>query len=103
VLEFAGGYYKYTPRSDYSIVVNKLPVLLLEVSSNSNESDKNRMKLQAACLVRLGNAMIDSSSPAYFVMAIYVDGNYHATEYTFYQKTHRKVLSIRSVRLLPND
>lgn len=103
MLEVDDVYYKYTPRSDFAIVMNKLPVLILEVSSNVNERDSNRMKLQAASLVRLGNSMVHSSSPTFFVMAVYIDDNYVAREYTFYQKTHRKVLRIRSARLLLND
>ena len=103
MLELEDAYYKYTPHSDYSIIVNKLPVLILKVSSNSNERDKNQMKLQAASLVRLGNLTINSSSLTFFVMAIYIDDDYIAHEYTFYQKTHWKVFCIRSARLLPND
>ena len=72
MLEVEGGYYKYRPQSDYCIVVNKLLVLILEVSSDTSEQDKNWMKLQAASLIRLGNLMIKSSLLTYIVMVIYI-------------------------------
>ena len=49
-------------------------------------------KLQAASLVHLGNSMIKSSLPTYIIMAIYITDGYIAHKYTFYQKTHQKVL-----------
>jgi hypothetical protein len=41
------------------------------------------MQVQAAYLVRLGNALLHSLD--FFVKAIYIDSAYRATEYTFYQ------------------
>lgn len=59
-------------------------MLILEVTSERNKADENRMLLQAACLVRLGNAVC--KSPEHVVKAIYVDDNYNATEYTLFQE-----------------
>ncbi len=41
--------------------------------------------LQAACLVRLGNALLRSSTQGFLVKAIYIDSFYRAHEYTLYQ------------------
>lgn len=60
---------------------------MLEVGSDGKQSrDKNRMLLQASCLVRLGNALLANGSSTFFVKAIYVDIEYHAFEYTLYQR-----------------
>ena len=64
--------------------MGNLPVLILEVSSNLiSETDRNRMCLQASCLVRLGNALLPDAK--YIARAIYIDGSYQATEYTLFQ------------------
>ena len=64
--------------------MNGFPVLILEMCSSTQQEDERRMKLQAACLVRLGNALMQS--PEYVTKAIYIDDDYRATEYTFFQK-----------------
>ncbi|KAH9010629.1 hypothetical protein EDB85DRAFT_2160988 [Lactarius pseudohatsudake] len=40
----------------------------------------------ASCLVRLGNALLAGGSSTFFVKVIYVDRDYHAVEYTLYQR-----------------
>lgn len=65
------------------MVVNSFPVLLLEVSSDSSETDKNCMLLQASCLVHLGNALM--KEPKFLIKAIYIADNYNATEYMVFQ------------------
>ena len=77
--------YQYLPRSDFCIVVNNLPVLLLQMESDLGQTDKNRMLQQAGCLVRLGNAMLKGRAHNFLVKAIYIDSNYRATEYTLYE------------------
>ncbi len=63
-----------------------MPIFLLEVdSSTSHEVDRHRMILQAACLVHLGNALLNDQSATFVVKAIFIDLNYKATEYTLYQ------------------
>ncbi len=44
------------------------------------------MILQAACLVRMGNALLTTVSLDYIVKAIYFGPGYHATEYTLFQR-----------------
>ncbi|KAH9034851.1 kinase-like domain-containing protein [Lactarius pseudohatsudake] len=78
--------YRYTPRSDFSIILNGLPVLLLEVSSDPGRADERRMLLEAACLVRLGNSLLRTASRNFLVKAIYIDANYHAIEHTLFQR-----------------
>jgi hypothetical protein len=76
----------YTPHSDFRILAMGFPVLILEVDGSSNEEDKNRTLLQAACLVHLGNALITHVSPTFLVKAIFIDRNYIAVEHTVYQE-----------------
>lgn len=77
----------YTPRSDFFITINRLPHLLLEVCSDQSMGrDRRRMLLQASCLVRLGNALLADKLPTFFVKAIYIDRDYHAVEYTLFQR-----------------
>jgi hypothetical protein len=76
--------HQYTPHSDFSVIVRNLPVLILEVTSDqTSETDRKRMQLHASCLVRLGNALLQT--PEHLTRAIYIDGSYQATEYTFFQ------------------
>jgi hypothetical protein len=79
------------------MIANGIPLLLLEVSSDSSETDKDRMLLQASCLVRLGNALMEK--PEFLVKAIYIDDNFKATEFTLFQSADPVFI----VRLLPND
>ncbi|KAI9430428.1 kinase-like domain-containing protein, partial [Lactarius indigo] len=81
--------YRYTPRSDFSITLNGLLVLLLEVSSDSSGADECRMLLQAACLVRLGNSLLRTTSRNYLVKAIYINPHYEAVEHTLFQRDTR--------------
>ena len=87
VLEEGLQLYQYTPRSDFSIVINNFPVVLLEVCSDHSKTDSCHMQLQASCLVRLGNVLM--ASPEFVIKAIYVDDDYQATEYTFFQRDHK--------------
>ena len=83
--------YRYIPRSNFSIAMRGFPALLLDVASGQDEDSKDgkeihRILLQASCLVRLGNALLKDTSPAFLVKAIYVNSEYYATEYTLYQR-----------------
>lgn len=83
---------KYTPKSDASLRINKVPHLLLEVISDTAHSDCTWMLLQAACVARLGNALRSDQEP-FIVSAIYIDETLIATWYCVYQpeKTDRAV------------
>jgi hypothetical protein len=50
------------------------------------------MLLQASCLVRLGNAL--KKEEGFVTRAIYIDGSYHVTEYTFFQGKDPVYISI---------
>ncbi|KAH9016350.1 hypothetical protein EDB85DRAFT_1898174 [Lactarius pseudohatsudake] len=84
VLDVEGNNHRYTPRSDFSILIGNFPVLLVEVASASDGTDQFRMLLQAACLVRLGSTLVKSGSRYFHVKAIYINSHYIATEYTLY-------------------
>ena len=70
--------------------MDKFLVLLLEVASGHSGGDLLRMNLQAACLVRLGNALMELLE--FLVKAIYIDNEYRATEYMFFQMASRERL-----------
>ncbi len=74
------------PRSNFAIIISDFPVLILEVNSGNSEANRYRMMLQAACLVRMGNALRTTATLDYFVKAIYIDANYCATKYTLFQQ-----------------
>jgi hypothetical protein len=79
---------RYQPHSDFCMVVNSLPVLLLEVNSDARGGDRRRMLLQGACLVRLGNSLLKPKS-RFLVKAIYIDEHYRAVEYTMYRQENQ--------------
>jgi hypothetical protein len=89
--------YRYTPRSDFCIVLNDLPVLLLEVNSQRSEGDDCRMLLQAASVVRLVNAFLCDKSPDFVVKAIYIGENFIAIEYTVFQTEKVPTIPARRV------
>jgi hypothetical protein len=76
----------YTPKNDFHMCINNFPHLLLEVVSQSHESDRFRMLLQASCMSRIGNWLRASTSRKSIVnMAIYIDKHFEATQYLLYQ------------------
>ncbi len=81
---------KYTPDCDFCVVANGFPLLLLEVASGfgtlSDEADKRRLLLEAACIVRLGNVLPKKENQEFLIKAIFVDSEFVATEYTLYQR-----------------
>ena len=76
---------RYTPKSDFHMCIKDFPHLLLEVSSQSNESDKIRMLLQASCVSRIGNWLRASSNIPIVIMAVYVDKDFMAHQYLLCQ------------------
>ncbi|KAH8999747.1 hypothetical protein EDB92DRAFT_1812870 [Lactarius akahatsu] len=72
---------------DFSMVVKGFPYLLLGVySDKSHREGVHLMLLQASCLVHLGNALLTGGSSMFFVKVVYIDRDYHAVEYTLYQR-----------------
>ncbi|KAH9026929.1 hypothetical protein EDB83DRAFT_2319700 [Lactarius deliciosus] len=79
--------YKYNPQSNFSMSIRGFLHLIAEVvSDRSSRKDKNCMLLQASCLIRLGNALFKGMAPKFTIKAIYFDLQFHATEYTLYQR-----------------
>ena len=70
IVELPDSLRQYIPKSDASLCINIFPHLLLEVISDSGQSDRNRMLLQAACVARLGNVL---RKDPFIVSAIYID------------------------------
>lgn len=86
--------YAYTPRSDYLFSVETWPCLNIEICSQSNQSDRFRMVLQAALLVRVVNGerrrqrADDKQDPlerSFVMIAIYVTQRLTAERYLIYQ------------------
>jgi hypothetical protein len=66
--------------------IGDFPHLLLEVNSQSNESDRFRMLLQASCISRIGNWLRASTSgEPIVIMAVYIDKHFKATQYVLCQ------------------
>ena len=64
--------YSCTPKSGFHLSVNNLPCLVAEIQSDSSGNDRYRMLIQAACLVRLGNALDTKRDIPFIVMALYI-------------------------------
>ncbi|KAF8494270.1 hypothetical protein JB92DRAFT_2818527 [Gautieria morchelliformis] len=75
----------YTPRSDASLLVDGYPHMLMEIMSRPDECDCFRMLLQAACLVRLSNALRRTKKDPFIMTAIYIDSKFYATRYLLWQ------------------
>ncbi|KAF8494276.1 kinase-like domain-containing protein [Gautieria morchelliformis] len=75
----------YTPRSDASLLVDGYPHMLMEIQSRSDGYDCYRMLLQAACLVRLSNALRHTNTDPFVITAIYIDSDFLATRYLVWQ------------------
>jgi hypothetical protein len=74
--------YSYTPCSDWQIDVDGFPCAHMDIRSDSSESDRERMLVQAGCLVRGVNSLTDLNFIDY---CVYVDGDRKATRYLVYQ------------------
>ena len=74
---------KYTPNSNVALQINKFYHLILEVNSNQDQLDCNRMLLQAGCLARLSHAL--SSTTPFIVSAVYITESLVATWYLVYK------------------
>ncbi|KAI0254966.1 hypothetical protein BJV78DRAFT_807834 [Lactifluus subvellereus] len=75
--------YRYTPRSDFHVSVDRLVSLMVEVQSDKNQSDRNRMLLQAACAARLGHL---SYNHPFIVVALYIENSGRVTRYFLFQR-----------------
>ncbi|KAF8527277.1 kinase-like domain-containing protein [Gautieria morchelliformis] len=75
----------YTPRSVASLLVDGYPHMLMEIESHSDGYDRFRVLLQAACLVRLSNALCHTKKNPFIITAISIDSNFLATRYLVWQ------------------
>jgi hypothetical protein len=84
--------YRYTPRSDFSVFIDKLACLLVEFQSEKDQSDRNRMLLQAACAARLGRQMYNNT---FIVVALYIETSGRVIRYFIFQRDDAD-LTVRS-------
>ena len=80
---------KYAPHNDFHLSIRQFPHIILEVNSQVNEGDENRMLLQAACLCRKGNQLRNSDSDLkdtpVIIMAIYISKEFKARQHLLCQ------------------
>ncbi|KAG6371881.1 hypothetical protein JVT61DRAFT_8883 [Boletus reticuloceps] len=87
-------WYRFTPSSDYSVIVEDFlcPFLLCEVISESRETDRYRMLLQGIAAVRAVNTLKKfGSEKDLFVVAVYLKANLTAERYIIMQASTEQV------------
>jgi hypothetical protein len=73
---------KYGPKSDFSLTPpNFVPYVLGEVNSNDQETDRNRMILQSAAVVRIANALRKQNESPFVLLAIYLTKKFVVERY----------------------
>jgi hypothetical protein len=87
--------YRYTPQSDFHVALDQLIYLLVEVQSDTNERDKYRMLLHAACVARLGRALYNHP---FIVVALYIKNDGKVKQYFVFQRdsSDREVCTFES-------
>jgi hypothetical protein len=89
------GLYTYRPKSDFLMMKNELPRLLVEVNSKAAgaiPADQYRMLLQGASIVRIANAHLGAyrTKKDFTMMAVYIDDHGIADRTILYQKKDDK-------------
>ena len=74
--------YRYTPQSNFHVSIDQLVYLLVEVQSDKDQSNRYRMLLQAACVVRLG---CKSYEDPFIIVALYIEKTGMVTQYFIFQ------------------
>ena len=98
---FEGGQatrYNYNPKSDFSFSLCDIPIIILAVCSDKHadklsESDRPRLLIQAACLVRLWNHLLGERGMV--IMAVYVDKDFIASRYLLFQEKSSNAAQVR--------
>lgn len=83
-----GSHYSYRPKNDYMFLLNGYPLIIIEICSKDNESDRFRMLLQGSLLVRVMNSI--KSTGTFVAMAIYIKNDFVAKRYLIYQLDRKK-------------
>ncbi|CAA7269083.1 unnamed protein product [Cyclocybe aegerita] len=80
-------HYSYRPRSDFYFAYANLPRFLAEVQSEEDKSDRIRMFLQAAVVVRFANSRLEQYKEKrdFFVVTAYIDKKGSLERRVFYQ------------------
>ena len=76
--------YEYGPRSGFLFTLDKLPRIIIEPCTKTNKSDRYRMLLDAALLVRVVNK-IKTEDSSFVAIAIYIYHRFIAKTYLVYQ------------------
>jgi hypothetical protein len=73
----------YTPRSDFSLRLKNVltHLIICEVVSKYDESDRYRMLLQAVVAARVAKYLLKDTSDTFVVMAIYITKEFAAERY----------------------
>ena len=69
-------------------LLNGYPLIIIEICSKDNESDRFRMLLQGSLLVRVMNSI--KSTGTFVAMAIYIKNDFVAKRYLIYQLDRKK-------------
>ncbi|CAA7269085.1 unnamed protein product [Cyclocybe aegerita] len=79
--------YSYKPRSDFQFSPATFPVFLAEIQSQTNMKDDNRMKLQAAALLRFANGYLKKhkENKTFFLVTAYINSKGILERRIFYQ------------------
>jgi hypothetical protein len=95
VAEVATESFSYSPRSDFLLLLEGCPFLLIEVCSDPLKLDRFRMLLQAGILVRVMNSIKtdrEGEFKSFIAVAIYINSNFTAERYLVGQpKANSKV------------
>jgi len=87
--------WKYTRKHQVMLTVLDIPNMIMNAASHPDEDDCCRTLLEAACLVRLANALLIDESIPFIFTAIYVDNQLLASRYLVFQPD----ISKREVRV----
>ena len=73
----------YSPNSNFLLNTPYVPIIINEMASFTNESDRYRMLLQAMVYVRVGNFLRTSRNLV--ILCFYLNTNFEAERYLVYQ------------------
>jgi len=89
VVQVADAYHTYRPKSDFLLLMNLLPCLIVEANSTSSgpPQDRYRMLIQGASIVRFANSFVKaySTDNSFILVAVFVNDNGEADRYLLFQ------------------
>lgn len=89
IVQVADAYYTYRPKSDFLLLMNSLPCLIVEANSTSSgpPRDHYRILLQGASIVRFANSFINaySTDNSFILVAVFVEASGRVDRYLMFQ------------------